>query len=109
MSMITLPVSVIARIKDLFKLYSTKSAFILEEYADVGGVYSSLVEALKSDGSAELSETYCKYVLGAINVCSQRIPVDVQNYRAISELLEIITSALKDNVVVVDEETKTEL
>lgn len=108
MSMITLPVSVIARVKDLFTLYSTKSAFKLEEYADVGGVYMRLVEALKSEGSAEVSETDCKYVLSAINVCSQRIPVEVQNYRAISELLETLANALKADVVD-DEETKTEL
>lgn len=108
MSMITLPVSIITRIRDLFTLYATKSAFKLEEYSDVGGVYTRLVEALKNEDSAELSDIDCKYVLSAINVCSQRIPVEVQNYRVISELLEIVSKALKE-ASGDEDESKTEL
>lgn len=98
MTTVSIPFSIATRIRDLFVLYAGKSAFKLEEYSDVGGIYKRFVEVLsKEQESVEVSETDCKYVLSAINVCSQRIPVEVQNYRAISELLEVLAKSLKSD------------
>ncbi len=106
MSMITLPASVITRARDLFVLYSTKSAFKLEEYADVGAVYKRLLEAAQGEEPAEVSDVDVKYIISAINVCAQRTPVEVQNYKPIAELLEALAKALQPAE---EEETKTEL
>lgn len=98
MSSITLTTEILSRTRDLFTLYSKKSAFNLEEYADVGAVFKRIVEALESSqesGSAEVDEVDAKYVLSAINVCSQRVPTEVQNYKAIADLLEVLAKALQ--------------
>lgn len=107
MSTVSIPFSIATRVRDLFTLYASKSAFKLEEYTDVGGVYKRFVELLQDEKeNVDVLETDCKYVLSAINVCSQRIPVEVQNYRAISELLEVLAKALKPEE---EDESKTEL
>ena len=107
MSMITLPVPVVARARDLFVLYSNKSAFNLEEYADVGSIYKQILQALQTEEkTCELEDTHVKYIISAINVCASRTPVEIQNYKPIAELLEILSQALKPSS---EEETKTEL
>lgn len=108
MSMITLPANVVTRARDLFVLYSTKSAFKLEEYADVGAVYKRLLEAVQGEEPAEISDVDVKYIISAINVCAQRTPVEVQNYKPIAELLEYLAKALQP-AVEEEDETKTEL
>ncbi len=110
MSTVSLPVSVINRARELFVLYSKKGAFQIEEYADAGAVYKRLVEASQSKEAADasdVSEIDVKYVISAINVCSQRTPVEVQNYKAISELLETLSVSLKVDEEV--DETKSDL
>ncbi|TMW56831.1 hypothetical protein Poli38472_006841 [Pythium oligandrum] len=110
MSMITLPAAVVSRARDLFVLYSTKSAFKLEEYADVGAVYKRLSEAAQGEEPTEVSETDVKYIISAINVCAQRTPVEVQNYKPIVDLLETLAKSLQPaEEEEEEEETKTEL
>ncbi len=106
MSTITLPAAVVSRARDLFVLYSTKSAFKLEEYADVGAVYKRLSDAAQGEEPAEVSETDVKYIISAINICAQRTPVEVQNYKPIADLLDALAKSLQP---VEDDETKTEL
>lgn len=108
MSTVSLPAPTLSRCRDLFLLYSQKNAFKIDEYADAGAVYKRLVSAVEStesDGSAEVSETDVNYVLSAINVCSQRVPTEVQNYKPIAELTESLAKALKPAD---EEETKEE-
>ncbi len=98
MAAISLPSSTLTRTRDVFLLYSKKSAFNIEEYADTGAVYGRLVVALEGaqkSGSADVSETDVKFVITAINICSQRVPTEVQNYRPIAELLDTLAATVK--------------
>lgn len=97
-------------VRDLFVLYSKKGAFTIEEYADCGAVFKRLTAAVEEAQESEnkngaLTDTDAKYVITAINVCSQRVPTEVANYKAIAELLEVFSDALKANA---EEETKIE-
>ena len=97
MTTITVQTLDATRARDLFTLYSKKAAFVLEEYSDVGNVFKNLTDAVGEDAgeTVELSKTDVTYVLNAINVCSQRTAVDVQNYKPIAALHEALTEALK--------------
>ncbi len=103
---VVVPVDELTRTRDLFTLYSTKNAFKLEEYCDVGRVYKNIVEALeaaKTTGSLEVGDV--RFVLNAINTCSTRpIGVEVQNYKPIAALFESLSELLKKAEA--DEETK---
>jgi hypothetical protein len=108
MSTIPLPVAVVARARDLFTLFAKKAAFDISEFADAGSVFkriTELLEGAKPDTTIEVGEIDVKYLMGAINVCCQRTPVEVQNYKPIAELLESLSSAIK---VVDTEESKSD-
>lgn len=109
MSTVSLPITVIARARELFVLYSKKSAFQIDEYSDVGAVFKRLTEAATSEETADVTEVDVKYIISAINVCSQRTPIEIQNYKPIADLLEILSNAIKSDLDVNDEETKTDL
>ena len=104
MSTISLPTNVITRACELFVLYSKKGAFQIEEYTDAGAVYKRLAEAAKS--GEEVSEVDVNYVISAINVCSQRTPVEAQNYKPIADLLEVLARAVQPAPVAEEEEDK---
>lgn len=93
MSSISLPQTVLTRACELFVLYSKKGAFQIEEYVDAGSVYKRFLEAAKESG--EVSEIDIKYVISAINVCSQRTPVEAQNYKPIADLLEALAQSIR--------------
>lgn len=97
MSSVALPQNVVARACELFVLYAKKGAFQIEEYSDAGAVYKRLTEAAK-DGS-EVSEVDVKYVISVINVCSQRTPVEAQNFKPIADLLEALAKSVRPPVV----------
>lgn len=105
---VVVPVDELTRTRDLFTLYSTKNAFKLEEYSDVGRVYKGVVDALEgahTTGSLEVSDV--RFILNAINTCSTRpIGVEVQNYKPIAALFESLSEALKKATD--DEESKPE-
>ncbi len=105
MSTVSLPAAVIARSRELFVLYSKKAAFQIEEYADAGAVFARLTAAAKTEGPADVSEQDVKYLISAINICSQRVAIEAQNYKPVAELLEVLTAAVKTEEV---EETKEE-
>lgn len=107
MSTTSLPTSVITRARELFTLYSKKGAFQIEEYADAGAVYKRLTDAGQGEDQVDVTEVDVKYIVSAINVCSTRVPTEVQNYKPISDLLDTLSSALK--ALGDEEETKTEL
>lgn len=109
MSTFSLATPVVVAARDLFVLYSKKAAFTIEEYADCGLIFKHLQTAIevaqKSESKmADLTEQDIKYVIGAVNVCSQRVPTEVANYKAIAELLEAFSGALKSE----EEESKSE-
>lgn len=109
MSAPSIPTPVVVAARDLFVLYSKKAAFTIEEYADCGLIFKHLqtaVEVAQKDESktVELTEQDVKYVIGAVNVCSQRVPTEVANYKAIAELLEVFQSSLPST----EEESKSE-
>lgn len=103
----------LTRVRDLFVLYGKKGAFNLEEFADVGAVYKNVAAALEGADEAkevDLTKKDVTYVLSAINVCSQRAPVEVQNYKPIASLFDTLSEALKaagtDDDVVEEIDTK---
>lgn len=101
-----LSTATIARTRDLFVIYAKKSAFNIDEYSEAGAVSKRLTaaqEASLKDGAVEVDETDVKYNISAINVCSQRVPTELQNYKPISELVEVLTTALKLPEDVVEE------
>lgn len=111
MSTVSLSGEILTRTRDLLTLYSKKSAFNLEEYVDVGSVFKRVSEAhetAQKEGSAEVAELDVKYVVSAINVCSQRVPTEVQNYKPIADLVEVLARALQQPVVEEEEESKSE-
>lgn len=103
MSTVSLPTPVVTRACEVFVLYAKKGAFQVEEFADAGAVYGRLTEAAKN--STEVSDVDVKYVISVINVCSQRTPVEAQNFKPISELLDVLASAVAPPA---DEEEKAE-
>lgn len=108
---ISVQVADITRVRDLFVLYGKKGAFNLEEYSDVGAVYKNVTRAIEDANDAnevELTKKDVTYVANAINVCSQRTAVEVQNYKPISILFDTLTALLKedDEAEVVEVETK---
>lgn len=104
MSAVSLPVAVIARSRELFVLYSKKAAFQIDEYSDAGAVFGRLTEAAKLENTADVSEQDVKYIVSAINVCAQRVPLESQNYKPVAELLEVLTASITPPTE--DEETK---
>lgn len=99
------------QIRELFVLYSKKSAFNIDEYVDVGNVYKRVVDAIGESKSADeyvsLEKKDAAFIYTTMNVCSQRAPVEIQNYKAIATLFELLSSLLKDmKLDAVDEETK---
>jgi hypothetical protein len=99
-----------AQIRELFVLYSKKSAFNIDEYVDVGGVYKRVVDAIgeskSPDDVVSLEKKDAAFIYTTMNVCSQRAPVEIQNYKAIASLFELLASLLKDMSVEDTEETK---
>lgn len=106
---ITVKASEVVQVRDLLTLYSKKSAFNIDEYVDVGSVYARVVEALGEGKSAEddvtLESKDVRFVVATVNVCSQRTPVEVQNYKAIATLFENLEIALKQDDGIPDLET----
>lgn len=95
--------TVVQQVQQLFVLYAKKGAFTLEEYSDVGTVYKHVQEALASDEHT-LTDDDVKFVLTAINICSQRTAVEVQNYKLIASLFETLGESIKH--ILVEEESK---
>lgn len=95
MSTVTLSQTSIIRAREMFVLYAKKAAFTIEEYADVGAVYKRLMDQVDKD-EPELTEIDVKYLVNVINVCSQRVTTEVQNYKPISDLLDTLVSTLKE-------------
>lgn len=106
MSTVSLPQAVLARACELFALYAKKGAFQIEEYSDAGAVYKRFAEAAKEN--TEVSETDVKYVISAINVCSQRTPVEAQNYKPIADLLAALSQSVQLPALEEVEEEKAE-
>lgn len=105
---VSLPVSVLKNVQGLFSLLATKGgAFIVSEYTDVGNVNKRVAEAIQ-DGkdSGQLPKDDCKYILAAITVCSQRVPIEFSNYRGIVDIMDKLSAVLKDDS---DDESKTDL
>ncbi len=110
MSTVSVSPNLALRCCELMKLFSVKASYQIEEYVDCGTVYKRLREAAESkETSVEVSEIDLKYVLSAISICSQRTPVEAQNYKAIADLIELLTTTLKGADVEEVEETKTDL
>lgn len=103
---ITVQAADLTRIRDLIALYLKKGGFEPDETVDVGTVYKNVTSAIKDldgESSAELTQKDVTYVLSAMNVCAQRIPVELQNYKPIASLFETLSELLKAHA---DEETK---
>lgn len=95
---ITIKTEDLIRVRELFLLYSKKGAFLMEEYVEAGTVYKTiqaLLEAAEKDEDVSLEKKDAGYVLSTINVCSQRAPVEVQNYKPIAQLFETLSEAIK--------------
>lgn len=108
---VSIPVNELKRVHELYVLLHDKKAFELNEYEDAGRVYKALAAALESaskdgeSGVGELSPEDLNYVLNAMNVCSLRVGLGLQNYKLIAELFETLQKALKAHLAD-EEETK---
>jgi flagellar basal body-associated protein FliL len=88
----------LTRARDLLTLYKKKDAFNFEELSDVSDVYKHIATALEEAGDkpeASVSKKDVAYLLSAMNVCSQRAPMELQNYKPIASLFETFSEALK--------------
>jgi len=94
----------VKQMHDVMVLYSKKNAFTIEEYFDTGSVWkrlASIVEKTnKTDEFADVDEQDVKFVVNAIDVCSQRATVERQNYKPIytlyDSLVEILSKSKSD-------------
>lgn len=96
---ITVQAADLTRIRDLISLYLKKGAFEPDETVDVGTIYKNLVASIKNLGSsttASLSVKDATYMLSAMNVCAQRSPIELQNYKPIFSLFETLSALLKE-------------
>lgn len=85
----------VAQLVELFILYSKKNAFSLDEYGDVFTMYTKLKEfVVKAQSTSDttskltLEQKELAYLVKVMDVCSQRTPVEVQNYKTISSLFD---------------------
>lgn len=105
---VSIKTSEAAQIRELFVLYSKKSAFNIDEYVDVGTLYKKLndlvSESKSSDELVNLEKSDATFIFNTMTVCSQRAPVEVQNYKVIGNLFDLLSELLKE--VKLDEETK---
>lgn len=91
---------------ELFVLYSKKNAFSIDEYGDVFTMYNKVREFLMKlqsapDATAKLTveQKELAYLVKVMDICSQRTPVEVQNYKAISSLYERLNGlVIKDEL-----------
>ncbi len=94
---------------ELLTLFAKRASFQLPEYEQVGGLFGRLAKFLEgaesADAEVDASLTDLKYVVSVINVCSQRTPVEVQNFRLVADLVDKFTQLTQDD----DSEQKTEL
>jgi hypothetical protein len=95
MSTVSLPTSVLTRACELFAFFAKKAAFNIEEYSGAGPVFDRILNASKSETSAEVTVLDVQYLISAITVCSGRTPVEVANYKTIADLLESLQKSLK--------------
>lgn len=105
---VSIPIITATSARDILVLYSKKTGFVIDEYADCGLVYKRISNVLenvdknnddndtKSSKNKEvmLAIADVKFVVSAINICSLRVPTEVVNYKAIAELLETLSTAL---------------
>ena len=113
---VSIPLVTATSARDILVLYSKKTGFTIEEYADCGLVYKRICNVLEKEincedttsknvanvanGKNSKSKTVkfdiadVKFVMSAINVCSLRVPTEVVNYKAIAELLETLSAAV---------------
>jgi hypothetical protein len=118
---VSIPLVTATSARDILVLYSKKTAFTIEEYADCGLVYKRISNVLEkqnnqddvktndekdaksknaTNGKSSKSKTVkldiadVKFVVSAINVCSLRVPTEVVNYKAIADLLETLSEAV---------------
>ena len=95
---ITVQAADLTRIRDLISLYLKKGAFEADETIDVGTIYKAVTGTIKDLGAettASLSVKDATYMLSAMNVCAQRIPIELQNYKPIFSLFETLSALLK--------------
>lgn len=85
----------VTQLVELFILFSKKNAFSIDEYGDVFTMYSKLKEFIMKVQSNQDTSSKCSleqkelaYLIKVMEVCSQRTPVEVQNYKAISNLFD---------------------
>lgn len=86
---------------ELFVLYAKKNAFSIDEYGDVFTMYNKIKEFLVKCQSAQdvtlkldLENKELAYLVKVMEVCSQRTPVEVQNYKGISVLFDKLKNLL---------------
>ncbi len=104
---IALKASECAQIREIFVLFSKKGAFVLDEYVSVGTVFNALTDSIKDvkdpDTNISLDKEKATFIYNTLTVCSQRTPVEVQNYKPIGFLFDLLAELLKTDA---DEETK---
>lgn len=108
----------VTQLVELFILYSKKNAFSIDEYGDVFTMFTKLKEFVVKnqptpDTSAKLTleQKELNYLVKVMEVCSQRTPVEVQNYKAISNLFDKLNAMVvkdKEEVLSDIEELKEE-
>jgi hypothetical protein len=95
---VSVKVEDLTRARDVLLLYSKKAAFNIEEYVDVGNVYKSIaskVEDAKETDSVDVPKQDILYVIQSMNVCAQRAPIELQNYKPIAALFETLGAIVK--------------
>ncbi len=105
---VSIKASECAQIRELFTLFSKKGAFVLDEYVAVGTVFSALTELIKDIKEPEtlvsMDKEKASFIYNTMTVCTQRTPVEVQNYKAIGYLFDLLADLLKEDA---EEESKS--
>lgn len=97
---VSVKVEDLVRARDVLVLYSKKAAFNIEEYTDVGTIYKSIVSKIdgaKETDTLEVAKQDMLYVVQSMNVCAQRAPIELVNYKPIAALFETLSAILKQS------------
>ncbi len=95
--MVQLERDMVKQIVVLLVLFSQKAAFDIQEFKPIGGLFERFKKASEAEKQTDFSIEDINTVISTINVCCQRKPVEVQNYRGIADMLDMLTKIVEDD------------
>lgn len=90
-----------SQMQEVLTLFNTKGAFTLDEYVGVGTTFKVFADLLKDvdvndkSVSFQLEKKDVSLVFNALNVCTRRTPIEIQNYKALGMMFDRVSELVK--------------